>query len=100
MVQGLDDGGGQAHAGYAPGADPAAPLQILQRRRRLIDIDAPGRGELRAVFVAEGVDRVVLADVAVQEEDVDLGSGLIDHSQKMTVAAMQIADMKVWAHRS
>jgi hypothetical protein len=27
-------------------------------------------------------------------------SGLIDHSQKMTVAAMQIADMKVWAHRS
>jgi hypothetical protein len=30
----------------------------------------------------------------------DLGSGLIDHSQKMTTAAMQIADMKVWAHRS
>jgi hypothetical protein len=24
-----------------------------------------------------------------------LGSGLIDHSQKMTVAAMQMADMKV-----
>jgi hypothetical protein len=30
----------------------------------------------------------------------DLGSGLIDHSQKMTVAAMQIADKNVWAHRS
>ena len=30
----------------------------------------------------------------------DLGSGLIDHSQKMTVAAIQMADMKVWAHRS
>ena len=29
-----------------------------------------------------------------------LGSGLIDHNQKMTVAAMQMADMKVWAHRS
>ena len=29
-----------------------------------------------------------------------LGSGLIDHSQKMTVAAMQMADMKVCAHRS
>ena len=29
-----------------------------------------------------------------------LGSGLIDHSQKMTVAAMQMADMKVWAQRS
>ena len=29
-----------------------------------------------------------------------LGSGLIDHIQKMTVAAMQMADMKVWAHLS
>ena len=29
-----------------------------------------------------------------------LGSGLIDQSQKMTVAAMHMADMKVWAHRS
>ncbi len=29
-----------------------------------------------------------------------LGSGLIDHSQKMTVAAMVMADMKVWAQRS
>lgn len=29
-----------------------------------------------------------------------LGSGLIDQSQKMTIAAMQMADMKVWAHRS
>ena len=30
----------------------------------------------------------------------DLGSGLIDHIQKITVAAMQMADMKVCAHRS
>jgi len=30
----------------------------------------------------------------------ELGSGLIDHSQKMTIAAIQIADMNVWAHRS
>ena len=29
-----------------------------------------------------------------------LGSGLIDQIQKITVAAMQIADMKVCAHRS
>ena len=29
-----------------------------------------------------------------------LGSGLIVYSQKMTVAAMQMAAMKVWAHRS
>jgi hypothetical protein len=31
---------------------------------------------------------------------VDLGSGLIDQSQKMTAAAMQMAEKKVWAHRS
>jgi hypothetical protein len=30
----------------------------------------------------------------------DLGSGLIDYIQKMTVAAIAIADMKVWAQRS
>ena len=29
-----------------------------------------------------------------------LGSGLIDHSQNITVAAMQMADMKVCAHLS
>ena len=29
-----------------------------------------------------------------------LGSGLIDQSQKITIAAMEIADMKVWAQRS
>jgi hypothetical protein len=29
-----------------------------------------------------------------------LGSGLIDYSQKMTVATIQMADMKVCAHRS
>jgi hypothetical protein len=33
-------------------------------------------------------------------KDADLGSGLIDHIQKMTIAAMAIADMKVWAQRS
>ena len=30
----------------------------------------------------------------------NLGSGLIDHIQKITVAAMQMADMNVCAHRS
>jgi Mg2+-importing ATPase len=29
-----------------------------------------------------------------------LGSGLVDQSQKMTAAAMQMAEKKVWAHRS
>jgi hypothetical protein len=31
---------------------------------------------------------------------IKLGSGLIDHSQKMTAAAMAMAEKKVWAHRS
>ena len=31
---------------------------------------------------------------------VGLGSGLIDHIQKMTIAAITMADMKVWAQRS
>ena len=31
---------------------------------------------------------------------VALGSGLIVHIQKMTMAAMVMADMKVWAQRS
>jgi hypothetical protein len=35
-----------------------------------------------------------------KQEGDRLGSGLIDQSQKMTVAAMEMADMKVWAHRS
>jgi hypothetical protein len=37
--------------------------------------------------------RKVVADA----QAVDLGSGLIDHSQKMTTAAMQMADMNVWS---
>ena len=31
---------------------------------------------------------------------VELGSGLIDQSQKMTVAAIAMAEKKVWAHLS
>ena len=38
--------------------------------------------------------------VTLDKQAYVLGSGLIDQSQKMTVAAMQMADMKVWAHRS
>ena len=41
-----------------------------------------------------------LADIAVSGLTWALGSGLIDQSQKMTIAAMEIADMKVWAQRS
>ena len=37
---------------------------------------------------------------AGEVHDANLGSGLIDHSQNITVAAMQMADMKVCAHLS
>ena len=37
---------------------------------------------------------------SVEVIDEDLSSGLIDHIQKMTMAAIAIADMKVWAQRS
>ena len=37
---------------------------------------------------------------SISVRDVELGSGLIDQSQKMTSAAIQIADMNVCAHRS
>jgi ABC-type dipeptide/oligopeptide/nickel transport system ATPase subunit len=50
-------------------------------------------GEGVAAFRAlKGIDLKIYAG--------DLGSGLIDQSQKMTVAAMHMADMKVWAQRS
>ncbi len=38
--------------------------------------------------------------LAAAKIDKVLGSGLIDHNQKMTVAAIAMADMKVWAQRS
>jgi len=48
---------------------------------------------------------VILASVRSQQTTSQafrstLGSGLIDHIQKMTMAAIAMADMKVCAHRS
>ena len=46
-------------------------------------------------------DGVVTLPFASEAEIDDvLGSGLIDQSQKITAAAMQIAEKKVWAQRS
>ena len=39
-------------------------------------------------------------EIVLGEDDRHLGSGLIGQSQKMTAAAMQMAEKKVWAHRS
>jgi hypothetical protein len=63
-------------------------------------------------FLEEVVQQAILwrgkGDHALTRQEVEdlnsviltLGSGLIDHIQKMTMAAMAIADMKVWAQRS
>ena len=59
---------------------------ILHSRARNVD------WRIAYMFSASGVLGVMLGN--------QLGSGLIDHIQKITVAAMQIADMKVCAHRS
>mgnify|MGYP003576594064 CR=1 FL=1 len=49
-------------------------------------------------LLRRGLDRNyrdVTEEIATVRGRIDLGSGLIDQSQKMTVAAMQMADMKV-----
>ncbi len=38
--------------------------------------------------------------ISIRDTSSHLGSGLIDQSQKMMAAAMEMADMKVWAQRS
>ena len=55
--------------------------------------------DILVVFEMGGKQPVIPRGVNVQPRDI-LGSGLIDQSQKMTVAAMQMADMKVCAQRS
>jgi hypothetical protein len=47
---------------------------------------------------AAAADTTEMQSQPLTEEE--LGSGLVDQSQKMTVAAMQMAEKKVWAQRS
>ena len=55
----------------------------------------------RQFLITLAIYYVLITPIGAKSEPlVPLGSGLIDHSQKMTAAAMQMADMKVWAHRS
>ena len=53
----------------------------------------------RAGSVGDEIGSSLIAARMV-ENIIRLGSGLIDQSQKMTAAAMQMAEKKVWAHRS
>ena len=50
--------------------------------------------------IEAGLADAVLEGFTETERLRTLGSGLIDHIQKMTMAAIAMADMKVWAHRS
>ena len=65
-------------------------------------LDKPARGK-----TCPAIDGILEEGSEILEEykgstaiDAGLGSGLIDQSQKMTVAAMQMAEKKVWEHRS
>ena len=44
--------------------------------------------------------RLGMKEKAIESWQKQLSSGLIDHIQKMMMATMAIADMKVWAQRS
>ena len=73
-------------------------MLVLLLREVLEDLGHIVVGHAGSHSTAERAAASVKADVAIL--DINLGSGLIVYSQKMTVAAMQIADIKVWAHRS
>jgi PAS domain-containing protein len=70
--------------------------------------DAGGLKSLAAIRDALTPDRAEVSDTCELADGrsifvryrLTLGSGLIDHIQKMTAAAMQIADMNVCAQRS
>ena len=71
----------------------ARPIQMDEAAFRVVSRRQPGQVPARTLADPAGaLDRSRFAFA--------LGSGLIDQSQKMTVAAMQMAEKKVWAHRS
>jgi hypothetical protein len=72
-----------------PGAASLGKGQDAKRRKSLAVVD----GFLASHSVPNTFKQMV-------QYPGHLGSGLIDQSQKMSVAAMQMADIKVWAHRS
>jgi energy-coupling factor transporter ATP-binding protein EcfA2 len=108
---------------YGVGIDGDAYLQkFFQLRIALPDDMSPDRQNWQTIFAErckqlaippklekEAIETlqqisqsraVSLRDARRIASRLSLGSGLIDHIQKMTVAAIAIADMKVWAQRS
>jgi hypothetical protein len=61
--------------------------------------DARQRDAVVDYLDRSGLRLTILGDIFVSER-IKLGSGLIDHIQKMTIAAIAMADMKVCAQRS
>jgi transposase len=92
---------------YSPDLNPIEEMfSKLKRRLRKANertVEATWRriGELRDRFPpSESRNYIRGAGYASIQFRTTLGSGLIDHSQKITTAASAIADMKVWAQRS
>jgi hypothetical protein len=76
--------------------EPVALPPAVEQGVDMVYVDREIGGNIR--WRNTKLDNVTFARYA--GAPLDLGSGLINHSQKMTVAAMQMADMKVCAHRS
>jgi hypothetical protein len=55
---------------------------------------------IRTPVTAIRIKALMVRRVDQVRNEIALGSGLIDQSQKMTAAAMQMAEKNVWAHRS
>ena len=79
-------------------AEAAWDLDALRRELESIEVAMPNIDLTLSGFSVPEIDSMRGAYHAASLND--LGSGLIDHSQKMTVAAIAMADMKVWAQRS
>ena len=78
---------------------------LTRRRWTVAEIEAMTRAGILDEderFELIGGEIVPMSSKGIQHETLKnrLGSGLIDQSQKMTAAAMQMAEKNVWAHRS
>ena len=72
--------------------DLAAELAVLRAMR----VARKTIGQKTSKWASSGwINRLLDQAPGWNINEPDLGSGLIDYSQKMTVAAMQMADMKV-----
>jgi hypothetical protein len=80
------------------------PQRIVETQPAGLQWIIEGAGRSRYRFKLVPATRVkpnlALAAITIPDATPELGSGLIDQSQNMTVAAMQMAEKKVWAQRS